>query len=55
MKCYLCGVESEQSYFLGVNKGMAASLVEVCPECHHFFCYAEPDILENYKRRKNII
>ena len=51
MECYLCGDESESSYFLRLN---IDDLAEVCPECHHFFVYADKDLLEKYKERRNI-
>ena len=52
--CYLCSAELTKSYFLSFNKGMAAMLVEVCPECHHHFRYSPPDILLEYIKNKNI-
>ena len=45
---------TDKSYFLSVNKGMAQTIMEVCPECHHFFVYGTPEQLENYKKRRNI-
>ena len=50
-ECALCESDiSSTSYFLRVDK----DLLEVCPECHHFFTYGTEEQLENYKRRMNI-
>ena len=54
--CNLCGDSiNNQSYFMRekLEKGIG-QIIEVCPECHHFYTYAEKDILENYKKRRNI-
>ena len=53
MKCYLCGVETDKSYFLRL-KGFIGDLVEVCPECHHFFVYADDDLKQHYIERRGI-
>ena len=57
-KCYLCGVDiSKQSYFLSVNKKRLSEynvLVEVCPECHHFYVYGTEEQKQKYKERRNI-
>ena len=53
--CNWCGDKiTNQSYFIRVNKGMAAMLIEVCPDCHHHHRYAPKDLLELYKKRRNI-
>jgi len=53
MECYLCKDESDKSYFLRL-KGFIGDLVEVCPECHHFFMYADDDLKQNYIKRRKI-
>ena len=50
-ECNLCGSDvSKQSYFLRVD----IELLEVCPECHHFYTYGTKEQLENYKKRRNV-
>ena len=51
--CYLCKDELTKSYFLRIN-GLKGFIVEVCPECHHYYKYSEPDLLEHYKKRRGI-
>ena len=46
----LCKVEMTQSYFLRIDK----DLVEVCPECHHYYCYGTEEQKQKYKERRNI-
>ena len=54
-ECYLCESDiSNASYFFRIEKGMDSILVEVCPECHHHYRYAPKDMLEQYKKRRNI-
>ena len=54
-ECHFCEADiSKQSYWLSINKGMARSIVEVCPECHHFYTYGTKEQLENYKKRMGI-
>ena len=48
--CHLCKVEMTQSYFLRIDK----DLVEVCPECHHYFTYGTEEQKQKYKERRNI-
>ena len=53
--CNLCDSDcSKQSYFIRDGEGMDAQLIEVCPECHHFYKYGTEEQLENYKKRRNI-
>ena len=50
-KCAWCGADiKDHSYFIRVDNG----LLEVCPECHHWHAYAPKDMLEVYKKRRNI-
>ena len=49
--CNWCDADvSKQSYFIRVG----VELLEVCPECHHHHAYAPPDLLEKYKKRRDI-
>ena len=58
--CNLCETKiTNQSYFLRITEmtskwGGKGKLVEVCPECHHMYRYAPKDMLESYKKRRNI-
>ena len=49
--CNLCETDiSNRSYFLRID----STLVEVCPECHHYYVYGTEEQKEQYKRRMNI-
>ena len=56
--CNWCGDDiTNQSYFIRIPDLDVISksyLIEVCPECHHHYRYAPPDLLELYKKRRNI-
>ena len=53
--CNWCEVKiDKQSYFISINEGMKRTVIEVCPECHHYKTYGTEEQLENYKRRMNI-
>ena len=53
--CNWCGDNiTNQSYFIRDGEGMNATLIEVCPECHHHKVYAPEDMLEKYKKRRGI-
>ena len=53
--CNLCNDKiGNSSYFIRYGEGMNASLIEVCPECHHIMTYGTDQIKENYKNRRNI-
>ena len=53
--CNLCEDKiTNQSYFLKINIGMDGQLVEVCPECHHYFVYGTEEQKQKYKERRNI-
>jgi len=55
-KCFICKDELTQSYFMGLKqKGtLVLKLAEVCPECHHYFTYGTPELIEQYKKRRGI-
>ena len=54
-ECQQCGVDTtDYSYFIRVGEGMDSKLVEVCPECHHYYCYGTEGQKQNYKERRNI-
>ena len=52
-RCNKCGVELTKSYFIRVDEGFGI-LVEVCPECHHYYCYGTEEQKQKYKERRNI-
>ena len=57
-QCYLCGADtSKKSYFIRITtlpKKLRGYLVEVCPDCHHYFKYGTEEQKKDYILKKKI-
>ena len=57
MECYLCGDDTNKSYFLRateVKKDGYGFIIEVCPECHHYYKYGTEEQIKDYILKKRI-